>query len=360
MLAPSLWPNTDKISTGRKSLYFFYLLFTMTITNITRPNAANGAVGSGSYNDRYATSLKLFSGEVFNAFNSATIFKGLVRSYTLRGGKSKQFLMSGKLNSGYHTPGTAIEPTEVLKANERTIIMDDLLISSQFVYSLDEILSQYSQRAEISKQIGEALALHYDDRLCRVLCKAATTASVVTGEPGGFQVNIGAGKTFDAQSIVDGLFECAATLDERNAPMDSRVCVLSPRQYYHLISSVDTNILNREVGNNQGDMNSGKGLYSIAGIRIFKSNVLANQYGKTTSDNAAVTGENNSYVVDNTNLAGLVFHKEAAGCVEGIAPSIQTTSGDFNVQYQGDLIVGRLALGADVLRTSVAGSLQAA
>ena len=27
-------------------------------------------------------------------------------------------------------------------------------------------------------------------------------------------------------------------------------------------------------------MNSGKGLYSIAGIRIYKSNVLAGQYGK--------------------------------------------------------------------------------
>ena len=333
----------------------------MTFSAFQGNNVADGSrTPSQNYDTRYATALKLFSGEVFNAFNDATIFKGLIRNYSLRGGKSKQFLLTGKLAAGYHTPGEAIAPADGLKSNEKTIVMDDLLVSSQFVYDLDEILSQWSSRSEISKQIGEALALHYDDRLARVLAKAATESAVVTGEPGGFQVNIGSGNTNDAQAIVDGFFESAAVLDERSAPQEGRCAVLSPRQYYSLISSVDTNILNREIGNSQGDMNSGKGLYSIAGIRIYKSNVLANQYGKNASANAGVAGENNSYVIDNSNLAGLVFHREAAGCVESIAPSIETTSGDFHVQYQGDLIVGKLAMGADTLRVSVAGSLQAA
>lgn len=333
----------------------------MTYTAFQGNNVADGSrTPSQNYATRYATALTLFSGEVFNAFNAATIFKGLVRNYSLRGGKSKQFLLTGKLASGYHTPGEAIAPAAGLKSNEKTIVMDDLLVSSQFVYDLDEILSQWSSRSEISKQIGEALALHYDDRIARVLAKAATESSVVTGEPGGFQVNIGSGNTNNAQALVDGFFEAAATLDERSAPQDGRVCVLSPRQYYSLISSVDTNILNRDIGNTQGDMNSGKGLFSIAGIRIFKSNVLADQYGKNATANAAVSGENNSYVIDNSNLAGLVFHREAAGTVEAIGPSIETTSGDFHVQFQGDLIVGKLAMGADSLRVSVAGSLQAA
>jgi len=333
----------------------------MTFSAFQGNNVADGSrTPSQNYDTRYATALKLFSGEVFNAFNDATIFKGLIRNYSLRGGKSKQFLLTGKLAAGYHTPGEAIAPADGLKSNEKTIVMDDLLVSSQFVYDLDEILSQWSSRSEISKQIGEALALHYDDRLARVLAKAATESAVVTGEPGGFQVNIGSGNTNDAQAIVDGFFESAAVLDERSAPQEGRCAVLSPRQYYSLISSVDTNILNRDIGNSQGDMNSGKGLYSIAGIRIYKSNVLANQYGKNATANAAISGENNDYAVNNANLAGLVFHREAAGCVESIAPSIETTSGDFHVQYQGDLIVGKLAMGADTLRVSVAGSLQAA
>ena len=330
----------------------------MTYSAFQGNNVADGSrTPSQDYATRYATALKLFSGEVFNAFNDACIFKGLVRNYSLRGGKSKQFLLTGKLAAGYHTPGEAIAPAAGLKSNEKTIVMDDLLVSSQFVYDLDEILSQWSARSEISKQIGEALALHYDERIARVIAKASQEASVVTGEPGGFNVNIGAGKTNDAQAIVDGFFEAAAVLDERSAPADGRVAVLSPRQYYSLISSVDTNILNREIGNSQGDMNSGKGLYSIAGIRIYKSNVLAGLYGQNKT---AGSGENNDYAVDCSALAGLVFHKEAAGTVEAVAPSIETTSGDFHVQYQGDLIVGKLAMGADTLRVSVAGSLQAA
>ena len=330
----------------------------MTISNFQLPNQVNGGSRSADYDTRYATALKLFSGEVFTAFNNASIFKGLVRQYDLRGGKSKQFLFTSKLAAGYHTPGQAIVGDAGLKTNEKTIVMDDLLVASQFIYSLDEVFAQYSTRAEISKQIGEALAKHYDERLARVLAKASAEAAPVQGEDGGFHVNIGSGNTFDAQAIVDGFFEAAAVLDERSAPSDGRVAVLAPRQYYSLISSVDTNILNREIGNTQGSMNSGDGLYSIAGIRILKSNNLAALYGEDLSS-TSVAGENNDYDVDMSNLAGLVFHKEAAGCLQSVAPQIQTTSGDFNVQYQGDLIVGKLAMGAGSLRTAVAGSFQA-
>jgi len=207
------------------------------IANISRPNAVNGNQ-SNAYADKYSTALKLFSGEVFTAFNNASIFKGLVRSYTLRGGKSKQFLLTGKLAAGYHTPGTPILGDTALKANEKTILMDDLLVSSQFVYDLDEVLSQYSTRSEISKQIGEALAKFYDERIARVLDIASREASVVTGEPGGFEVKLGAGNQYNAQALVDGFFEAAAVLDERSAPQEGRVAVLNPRQYYALISSL--------------------------------------------------------------------------------------------------------------------------
>ena len=201
------------------------------MASIARPNSVNGNQ-SNAFADKYATALKLFSGEVFTAFNAASIAKGLVRSYTLRGGKQKQFLLTGTLAAGYHTPGQPILGDTAIKANEKTISMDDLLVSSQFVYDLDELLSQYSTRAEISKQIGEALAKFYDQRIFRKLDMASREASVVTGEPGGFEVSIGSSKQYDAQAIVDGFFEAAAVLDERNAPQDGRVAVLNPRQYY--------------------------------------------------------------------------------------------------------------------------------
>ena len=51
---------------------------------------------------------------------------------------------------------------------------------------------------------------------------------------------------------------------------------------------------------------------------------------------------------------GLIFQKEAAGCVEAIAPQVQVTSGDVSVIYQGDVILGRLAMGADYLNPAAA------
>ena len=66
---------------------------------------------------------------------------------------------------------------------------------------------------------------------------------------------------------------------------------------------------------------------------------------------ASVTGINNNYgnTSDFANSCGLIFQKEGAGVVEAIGPQVQVTSGDVSVVYQGDVILGRLAMGADFL-----------
>ena len=129
-----------------------------------------------------------------------------------------------------------------------------------------------------------------------------------------------------------------------------RNAVLSPRQYYALISQVDTNILNRDYGNNAGSIQSGEGLYEIAGIKIMRSNNLPFKAGVVS----AVTGENNNYADDFTNHCGLIYGKEAAGVVEAIGPQIQTTGSEVRTMYQGDVIVGRMAMGADWVNPAAA------
>ena len=63
------------------------------------------------------------------------------------------------------------------------------------------------------------------------------------------------------------------------------------------------------------------------------------------------TGIENNYGnhSDFENSCGLIFQREAAGVVEAIGPQVQITSGDISVVYQGDVILGRLAMGADFL-----------
>ena len=313
--------------------------------------ALSQGYNDGSTTGKYATYLKLFSGEMIKAYESACIAKGTVQTRTLRNGKSLQFIFTGRMDAAYHTPGTPILGSGDPPVAEKTIILDDLLVSSAFLYDLDETLAHYSLRSEISAKIGHALAEAYDKKIFRMIAKAAReTSSPVTGEPGGAQVNLGAGNTNDAQALVDGFFEAAALLDEKNVPSEGRFAVLSPRQYYSLISSVDTNILNRDYGNTQGSLNSGDGLYEIAGISIKKSNNLPIGAGTV----ARVDGENNDYSGNFTNHAGLIYMRDAAAVVEAIGPQVQTTGSDVKTMYQGDVIVGRLAMGAGTLNPAAA------
>jgi len=330
-----------------------------SVGTINQTSSTPLALGT-AYDTKYATYLKLFSGEMFKAYEAATIAKGTVQSRTLKNGKAMQFIFTGRMTAGYHEPGTPILGSGDPPVAEKTIVCDDLLISSAFVYDLDETLAHYSLRGEIAKKIGYALAEAYDKKIFRQIAKAAREAHPITAapgpEPGGSVIQLGANKEYDAQALVDGFFEAASIMDEKNLPKQGRTAVLSPRQYYALVSQVDSNILNRDFGNTQGNLNSGEGLYEIAGISIKRSNNLPFLAGNIS----AVNGENNNYAGDFTTHCGLIYHKDAAGVVEAIAPSVQTTSGDVSVMYQGDLIVGRLAMGCGTLNPAAAIELQSA
>ena len=322
--------------------------------------AASNTAGSVAYDTKYATYLKLFSGELFKAYESATIARDTVQRRTLKNGKSLQFIFTGRMQAAYHTPGEPILGSGDPPVAEKTIQCDDLLISSAFVYDLDETLAHYSLRSEISKKIGHALAEAYDKKVFRTIALAAREAHPITAspgpEPGGTQIELGATKEYNAQALVDAFFEAAAVLDEKNLPKTGRTAVLNPRQYYALVSQVSSNILNRDYGNSQGNLNSGEGLVEIAGISIKRSNNLPFLAGTVNS----VSGENNTYNGDFSTHCGLIYQRDAAGIVEAVGPQVQVTGGDVSVLYQGDVMVGRLAMGVGTLNPAGAIELTSA
>ena len=339
--------------------------------------------------DTRALYLKLFSGEMFKGFQNNTIARDLVMKRTLKNGKSLQFIYTGRTQSEFHTPGNSILANSdgAPPVAEKTITVDDLLISSAFVYELDEILAHYDLRSEISRKIGYALAEKYDRLIFRAIARGARKASPVSAtsyvEPGGTQIRVGAtaneSDAYNSANLVAAFYDAAAAMDEKGVSGDGRVAVLNPRQYYELIQAVGTNgLVNRDV---QGTaLQGGQGIIEIAGIKIYKSmNIpfLGNygtKYGGTTGvtapgntgdfvgvalENAdtAQTGINNDYGTAaefGAVSAGLIFQREAAGCVEAIGPQVQVTSGDTSIIYQGDVIVGRLAMGADYLNPAAA------
>ena len=350
------------------------------LSSLTAPGADNATRSGSTFTttERRALFLKLFSGEMFKGFQRNTIARDLVTKRTLKNGKSLQFIYTGRTNSEYHTPGQSIlgNSDNAPPVAEKTITVDDLLISSAFVYELDEVLAHYDLRGEISKKIGYALAENYDRKIFRKISQAARKASPVskTGfvEPGGTQVRVGSSGTnasdaIDPDKLVTAFYDAAAALDEKGVSSEGRVGVLNPRQYYALIKGLDGSgigayLVNRDE---QGDaLQSGKGVYEIAGIKIYKSmNVpfftkYGAKYGSASATNPGITtpGNTGSFVdvdmadertqtVNNygnsTNFAnscGLIFQKEAAGVVEAIGPQVQVTSGDVSVIYQGCLL----------------------
>jgi hypothetical protein len=322
--------------------------------------AVSNTAGSVAYDTKYATYLKLFSGELFKAYESATIARDTVQRRTLKNGKSLQFIFTGRMQAAYHTPGEPILGSGDPPVAEKTIQCDDLLISSAFVYDLDETLAHYSLRSEISSKIGHALAEAYDKKVFRTIALAAREAHPITAspgpEPGGTTIELGVTKEYNAQALVDAFFEAAAVLDEKNLPKTGRTAILNPRQYYALVSQVSSNILNRDYGNNQGNLNSGEGLVEIAGISIKRSNNLPFLAGSVN----AVSGENNDYSGDFSTHCGLIYQRDAAGIVEAVGPQVQVTGGDVSVLYQGDVMVGRLAMGVGTLNPAGAIELTSA
>ena len=351
---------------------------------LTRPGSLNGGT------DPRALYLKLFSGEMFKGFQHNAIARDLVMKRTLKNGKSLQFIYTGHTKAEFHTPGNSIMGNSdgAPPVAEKTITCDDLLISSAFVYELDETLAHYELRGEISKKIGYALAQKYDRLIFRAIAKGARQASPITksgfAEPGGTQIRVGTGnatEAYDAAKLVDAFYDAAAALDEKGVSSDGRVAVLNPRQYYSLINTVSSGVITSGLINRDAQgtaLQSGQGVVEIAGIKIYKSmNIpffgqygtkfgtasatnpgvtspgnLGNFVGETAEDGrASVTGINGNYgnATDFANSCGLIFQKEAAGVVEAIGPQVQVTSGDVSVVYQGDVILGRLAMGADFL-----------
>ena len=362
----------------------------MTLTNQntnTEMQASLSRLGQdNATGDARALFLRLFSGEMFKGFEYNAIARDLVTRRTLQNGKSMQFLYTGRTKAEFHTPGNAIlgNSDGAPPVSEKYVTVDDLLISSAFVYDLDETLAHYDLRSEISRKIGYALAEKYDRLVFRSIARGARAASPITKagfvEPGGTQIRVGSGNAddaYDAQKLVTAFYDAAAAMDEKGVSSEGRVGVLNPRQYYKLIQEVgDNGLVNRDE---QGTARQrGQGIVEIAGIKIYKSmnipffSKYGTKYGAADATTPGVTSPTNpgSFLspdiedaandvtgihseygeeTEFANSCGLIFQREGAAAVEAIGPQVQVTSGDVSVIYQGDVILGRLAMGSDYL-----------
>lgn len=288
---------------------------------------------SNGAGDTKALFLKVFSGEVLTAFTQTAEFtdKHMVRSIT--SGKSAQFPATGrKAGARYHTPGTQVLGT-AFKQAERIITIDDLLLTDHFVANIDELMTHFDIRAEISKQMGEELAQAFDKNVAQVITIAARQAGVVDGMPGGARL-VDAAMLTDSDKMAAAFFTAAATLDDKFIPASERYAVMKSVQYYALAQN--TKVINKDW-DGRGSYADGK-VVKIADIPLVKSANLPR---------TNVTTGPAKYQGNFTTTAAIIFHKAAAGTVKlaDIA-----TEDEYMVSRQGTLMVSKYLVGHDWLR----------
>ena len=331
--------------------------------------------------DKGALFLKLFAGEVLTTFETATVMKPLHTIRTISSGKTAQFPVTGVASAKYHTPGhdVAVDGSYIsaIKHNERTIAIDDLLLASTFVDKLDELKNHYDVRSIYSTELGRSLARAFDKNLISVACLTGATyggtnnqvltaragvadnpsATVLTADFGATtttygDIPVGASEA-NIGAFVNAMYTAAAALDKNNVPSEDRYTIVTPTTYYNVINSdVGRKIVNRDFGGG-GSYQDAK-IAEIAGIRLVKSNIAGQVFGRNLGDqstgatlSAGTAGVNNVYGANFKRVCGVVFQKSAFGTVKLMDLSMES---GYDMRLQGHLMIAKYAMGSSWLR----------
>lgn len=328
----------------------------MAVTKVSFGGQINGAGASVNFNTDNALFLKVFAGEVLQAFETTTVMKDKHMVRTITSGKSAQFPVTGTATAAYHVPGqdlaTDVGYLNAIKSAERVINVDSLLTSSTFIDKLDEMKNHYDVRSIYSMELGRALANQYDKNLIGLSILAAREPTTITGGNGG-------GALTDAQytgaGIINALYLAAAQLDTKNVPSEDRFAVVTPSTYWTIVNSTGgLALIDRDFGGeSNGSYYDGK-LLKVAGFALVKSNNAASVFGQNVG---GVTGQNNTYGGNFVPTTCIAFQKGAIGTVKLMDLAMET---DYDIRLQGNLMVAKYAMGSGILRPECAVEIRTA
>lgn len=327
--------------------------------------------------------LKVFSGEILTAFETATVMKSLHTIRTLKSGKSATFPVTGIADSAYHTVGESIveNGTSYLSdigKTEKQIFIDDMLISSTFLANVDELKNHYDIRSIYAAELGKALAKRFDIATMKTLW-AATGASANLTNAGGTRLS--GSDLSTTGEVIDALFAIATQLDENDAPSEGRFAIVTPKTYYQLLTA-DSTAINHAVSSdygNGGNVATGT-IPMVAGIRLIKSNHLKDiadlgdtVVSSTTGDGSTSvkndvtgSGSGNGYESDfsslkDDNSTSSDPSDDTYGILAGTPQAIGTvklldlaTESEYQIERQGTLFVAKYMMGHGVLRPECA------
>ncbi len=308
----------------------------MTDANANRWGSVENG-DDGSFANDWELFLKVWSGEVINAFAETNLLMPLHMVRTIANGKTAQFPVGGKASAEYHTAGKELLGLDI-PYNEVTINIDNPLITHAFIANMDEAVSHFDVKSQHTNKMARALSKQADQYLCRVACLAARSGSPVTGIAGGDVIEAGSSVATDADDLYAAIFDAQRIMDEKDVPENDRVCLLRPAQYSLLAQST---LVHSSDWGGTGTIAKGNVL-ELAGFTILKTNNLP-----STNIAAPVAGENNDYTGDFTKTVAACFQREAFGTVKLRDLAMES---EYQVSRQGTLLVAKYMMGHGILR----------
>ena len=324
----------------------------------SRLGAANNVTGTVAEDN--ALFLEKFSGRVLMTFEATTLAKSRSTVETEDWGKAITINEVGDATTEEHTPGAEILG-EIIKEGERTIVPEQMIISSVFVADYDKLLAHFEMQSRYAQKIGTALAERYDRDVFRniiiasqstpsglALDPAATPANEPANAKSGGDIQLANGTTpaTDAEQFITLAIQGAEMLDTKNVPdRDDRTIWVTPASYW-LLASSDTAIINRDFA---GEGSIARGMVTRVGnLEIMKSNSLARVL---STDNQASIDPSCAYLVDptaaGTDTLALVSTPEAVITGEWLGI---TSESAYDIRRQGTLLLSKMVKGTGILR----------
>ena len=293
-------------------------------------NMANVVATTPNKDAARSTALKLYSGEVIKAFREKNIGLSLIKSRTIAGGKTAQFIVTGAASESdvqTHVRGEEVV-NKVLANDEVTITVDTRYVHSHFLDTLDEKLAQYEVRGELAFQSGEVLATKIDKDVFKLVGNTVKAMTPKTGQAAaGNTVMAGFAALTDAEAkgnkIIAALYTAKANLNAKNVTLTPAV-IVAPEDYYNIVQS--TKGVNSDFTSNNGGIDSGT-IRQVAGFSIGWTNHL---------DKTGTAAK----------LIALMFTQDVAGVVK--AMDIQSES-NYDFRRLGYQLTSFYALGMGAL-----------
>jgi len=300
--------------------------------------------------------LKVFAGEVLTSFDRASVTQGAEMVRTISSGKSATFPVMGRIGADYHVAGAEITGSDV-NHNEKVITINDLLLSSVFLSSIEEAKNHWDLRNAYSTEIGRALAFQKDKHILQTIGQAAQASANVSDSGYGAGTVItntsiaSATAATAANGMIDSLFDAAKAMDANYVPKEGRKAFIRLEEYYKLANA--TNAVNVDFsGGANGGVAEGK-VMKVAGIELIPTaHFVASDLSSSTAVDAGKTATG-AYPqrVNLANYVCLVSHPSAAGTVKLMDLAVES---EYDIRRQGTLMVAKYAMGHGVLRPEAA------